>query len=72
MMNANPYIYVIEDEESISKLICMYLKKASIETKPFYNAEDALETIEIPPSDLYHLMIFQKITVDFRLVDGIE
>ncbi len=46
MMNANPYIYVIEDEESISKLICMYLKKASIDTKPFYNAEDALENIE--------------------------
>ncbi len=46
MTNANPLVYVIEDEESISKLICMYLKKASINTSPFYNAEDALESIE--------------------------
>ncbi|MCR5189743.1 MAG: response regulator transcription factor [Treponema sp.] len=46
MTNANPYIYVIEDEESISKLICMYLKKASIDSKPFYNAEDALSCID--------------------------
>lgn len=46
MTNTNPYIYVIEDEESISKLICMYLKKASIDASPFYNAEDALSSIE--------------------------
>ena len=47
MTNANPYIYVIEDEESISKLICMYLKKASIDTKPFFNAEEALANLDI-------------------------
>ncbi len=44
--NANPYIYVIEDEESISKLICMYLSKSSMDSKAFYNAEDALESLK--------------------------
>lgn len=42
-----PYIYVIEDEESISKLICMYLNKSEILTSPFYNAESALEKLDI-------------------------
>ncbi|MCR5062533.1 MAG: response regulator transcription factor [Treponema sp.] len=46
MNNEKPYIYVIEDEESISKLICMYLNKDNMETKPFYNAEDALASIK--------------------------
>lgn len=41
-----PYIYVIEDEEDISKLICMYLQKSSIESRPFYNAEDAIEALK--------------------------
>lgn len=42
MSENKPYLYVIEDEESISKLICLYLNKAEIDTKSFYNAEDAL------------------------------
>lgn len=46
MENALPYVYVIEDEEDISKLICMYLTKSSIEPKPFYNAEDAVESLK--------------------------
>ena len=37
-----PYVFVIEDEESISKLVCMYLNKSGINTEPFFNAEDAL------------------------------
>ena len=41
----NPFIYVIEDEEAISNLICMYLQKSDIITSPFYNAEDALKKI---------------------------
>ena len=45
-MSSTPYIYVIEDEESISKLITLYLKKEKIESKPFYNAEDALELLK--------------------------
>lgn len=45
MENLNPYVYVIEDEESISKLICMYLKKSSIKSAAFYNAEDALKKL---------------------------
>lgn len=44
-MNTTPYIYVIEDEESISKLITLYLTKAEMESKAFYNAEDALSII---------------------------
>lgn len=43
MSNTNPFIYVIEDEESISKLICLYLSKSNIETKAFFNAEDAIK-----------------------------
>lgn len=39
-------IYLIEDEESISKLICLYLAKAEISSTPFYNAEDALEALK--------------------------
>lgn len=46
MANTNPYIYVIEDEESISKLICMYLSKASLDAKPFFKAEDAVESLK--------------------------
>lgn len=45
MENKKPYIYVIEDEESISKLVCMYLQKTGAEIDPFYNAEDALEKL---------------------------
>lgn len=41
----NPYIYIIEDEESISKLISMYLNKADITTSAFTMAEDALEKL---------------------------
>lgn len=40
-----PLIYVIEDEESISRLVCMYLSKSEMETKAFFNAEDALEKL---------------------------
>lgn len=49
MENKLPYIYVIEDEEDISKLICMYLTKSSINSKPFYNAEDAVEALKTDP-----------------------
>ncbi len=45
-MNSKPYIYVIEDEESISKLITLYLTKDQMESKAFFNAEDALSTLE--------------------------
>lgn len=37
-----PLIYLIEDEESISKLICLYLTKENLDAKAFINAEDAL------------------------------
>ncbi len=40
-----PYVFVIEDEESISKLVCMYLEKSNIKAEPFYTAEDALEKL---------------------------
>ncbi|MCR4734746.1 MAG: response regulator transcription factor [Treponema sp.] len=44
--NFTPLIYVIEDEESISKLVCMYLSKSEMNTKPFFNAEDALTELK--------------------------
>ena len=40
-----PEVFVIEDEESISKLVCMYLEKSRIKPYPFYNAEDALKAL---------------------------
>lgn len=43
-MKNEPYICIIEDEESISRLICMYLNKESMTTKAFFNAEDALSS----------------------------
>ena len=46
MENKKPYIFIIEDEESISKLVCMYLEKSGLEPEPFYNAEDALKKLE--------------------------
>lgn len=46
MSETKPYIYVIEDEESISKLICMYLSKSEMQTKAFLNAEEALLQIQ--------------------------
>ena len=46
MNNSNPYVYVIEDEVSLSKLICLYLEKSEMEAKAFYNAEDALNALK--------------------------
>lgn len=45
MEEKKPYVFIIEDEESISKLVCMYLEKSDIKAEPFYNAEDALEKL---------------------------
>jgi DNA-binding response OmpR family regulator len=45
-MNGTPCIYVIEDEESISKLIELYLTKEQMEAKTFFNAEDALKDLK--------------------------
>ena len=45
MENKKPCVFVIEDEESISKLVCMYLEKSDILPEPFYNAEDALKKL---------------------------
>lgn len=46
MANTNPFVYIIEDEDSISKLISLYLQKEMIDTKEFSNAEDAFTEIE--------------------------
>ncbi|MCR4579652.1 MAG: response regulator transcription factor [Treponema sp.] len=46
MNNSNPVIYVIEDEECLSKLICLYLEKSDMEAKAFYDAESALEALK--------------------------
>jgi len=46
MNTENPSVLVIEDEESISKLICLYLTKSNINATPFYNAEDALAHLD--------------------------
>ena len=45
MDEKKPDIFVIEDEESISKLVCMYLEKSDMTPEPFYNAEDALKKL---------------------------
>ena len=45
-MNSTPYIYIIEDEESISKLISLYLTKEMLDSKAFFNAEDALKELK--------------------------
>lgn len=45
MEEKKPYVFIIEDEESISKLVCMYLEKSEIKPEPFYNAEDALKML---------------------------
>ena len=48
-MNNTPYIYVIEDEDSISKLITLYLSKENMKSKAFANAEDALQSLKNDP-----------------------
>lgn len=45
-MENTPFIYVIEDEESISKLITLYLTKEKMDSKAFFTAEDALKEIK--------------------------
>lgn len=45
-MNNTPSIFVIEDEESISKLIELYLTKEEMEATTFFNAEDALKELK--------------------------
>lgn len=42
-MSENENVLIIEDEEAISKLVSLYLKKANIESSIFSTAEDALE-----------------------------
>lgn len=44
-MNSTPYIHIIEDEESITKLITLYLAKEKMDSKAFFNAEDALKEL---------------------------
>ena len=46
MADKNPYVYLIEDEESIAKLISLYLSKSSIDSKIFLSAEDAINAIK--------------------------
>ena len=46
MNNTNPCVFVIEDDEDISNLICMYLNKSQINTQAFFTAEEALSEIE--------------------------
>lgn len=41
-----PYIYIIEDELSISKLISLYLNKSDFSTREFSNAEGALDSLK--------------------------
>ncbi|MBP5519114.1 MAG: response regulator transcription factor [Treponema sp.] len=63
MKNA-PYICIIEDEESISRLISMYLNKENMATKAFFNAEDALSAF----SDLKDsIFLPQLIILDLNL-----
>lgn len=45
-MNDTPYIFIIEDEEAISKLINLYLTKEKMDTLTFSNAEDALKELQ--------------------------
>ncbi len=46
MSNEDKFVFVIEDEESISKLICLYLSKSNIKTQAFYNAEEAVKELK--------------------------
>lgn len=46
MTDSNPYIYIIEDEDAIAKLISLYLEKSAINSKIFNIAEEALSTIK--------------------------
>ncbi len=57
-------IAVVEDEEDISELICLHLKKSLFSTKPFYDASSFLEylnnfkqTGDIPDFILLDLML---------------
>ena len=45
-MESTPSIFVIEDEESISKLITLYLTKEGMQPYSFFNAEDALKELK--------------------------
>lgn len=56
-MNSTPYIYIIEDEESISKLISIYLTKEEMKSKAFLNAENALSSIQNEKDNMPDLII---------------
>lgn len=45
MQTIQPVIYIIEDENSISKLISMYLQKEKMKTFEFQTAEDAFNQL---------------------------
>jgi len=46
MTDLKPHIYIIEDEESIARLISLYLSKSDMTTGAFSSAEDALASLE--------------------------
>lgn len=56
-MNSTPFIYIIEDEESISKLISLYLNKEEMKSKAFFNAENALSSIQNEKDNMPDLII---------------
>lgn len=45
MAEKNSLIFIIEDEESISDLIKLYLSKNNIDSEQYFNAEDAFEQL---------------------------
>jgi len=46
MDDINPCVFIIEDDEDISKLISMYLNNSQINTQAFTTAEEALNKIK--------------------------
>lgn len=68
MSNSNPLVFVVEDEEAINKLVCLYLSKSDIRSQSFFTAEDclaALKTEETPDLIILDLNLPQMSGFEF-------
>lgn len=65
-------IFVVEDEEKISTLLCMKLQSRGYNPIPFYNGADAWETLPKETPDLILSDVLMPRMTGFELLEKIK